>query len=65
MRGPDSGSEPVHLWPPGAMLVVWGNKSQWEETWPGSKGARVLGFALICHVSQGLLLLVAFSPAEK
>lgn len=34
MRGPDLGAEPVHLWPPGALLVVWGNKSQWEETWP-------------------------------
>lgn len=65
MRGPDSGAEPVHLWPPGALLVVWGNKSQWEEPWPGSKGARVLGFALIFHVSLGLLLLVTISPAEK
>ena len=38
MGGPDLESEPVYLWPPGALLLVWDNKSWWEEPWPGSKG---------------------------
>lgn len=41
MGGPDPGAEPVCLWTPEVLPVVWDKTSWWVESWPGSKGPEL------------------------
>lgn len=62
MGAPDPGAEPVHLWTPEALLVIWDNKSWWVEPWPERK--RPEFWTLICHMSLGLRSGVSLSSSK-